>query len=80
MPLITTTTPNLVGGVSQQSDALRFDNQCTEQINANPSVTKGLEKRSPTEFVARLKDTDDNLINPSPGDYKIGRASCRERV
>lgn len=70
MPLITTTTPNLVGGVSQQSDSLRFDNQCTEQINANPSVTKGLEKRNPTEFVARLKDKDGNLINPAPGNYK----------
>jgi len=70
MALITTTTPNLVGGVTQQSDALRFGNQCTEQINANPSVTKGLEKRPPTEFVGILKDGGD-AINPSPNDYKV---------
>ena len=71
MALITTTTPNLVGGVTQQSDSLRFNNQCTEQVNANPSVTKGLEKRPPTEYVARLKKADGSLIDPAPGNYKV---------
>ena len=71
MALINTTVPNLVGGVTQQSDSLRFDNQCTEQINANPSVTRGLEKRAPSEHVAELKDSSGNRIDAVSSPYKV---------
>lgn len=57
--LITKTLPNLINGVSQQPDALRYDTQCTAQENAYPSVVEGLTKRLPTEHVAQTNLTTD---------------------
>ena len=54
MPLINTSVPNLIQGVSQQPDAVRFDGQCEEQENALSSVVDGLKKRPNTRHVARL--------------------------
>jgi len=65
MPRITTTYPDLTGGVSQQPAATRLPNQCEEQINAVPSMIEGLVKRNPTEHVSRVvEDTEaDPLVN-----------------
>jgi hypothetical protein len=52
MPLVNRTISNLFGGVSQQPAGIRLDNQCEEMINAYPSITDGLVKRPPTEFIA----------------------------
>jgi len=57
MPLINTSVPNLIQGVSQQPDATRFDGQCEEQVNALSSVAEGLKKRPNTRHVARLLQT-----------------------
>jgi hypothetical protein len=57
MPLINTSVPNLIQGVSQQPDATRFDGQCEEQENALSSVADGLKKRPNTRHVARLLQT-----------------------
>ena len=54
MALISKGIPNLIGGVSQQPDAIRYDNQCDAQDNAYPSVLEGLVKRPPTEHVANI--------------------------
>ena len=54
MPLINTSVPNLIQGVSQQPDASRFAGQCEEQENALSSVAEGLKKRPNTRHVARL--------------------------
>ena len=54
MPLINTSVPNLIQGVSQQSDATRFTGQCEEQENALSSVADGLKKRPNTRHIARL--------------------------
>ena len=54
MPLINTAVPNLIQGVSQQSDATRFAGQCEEQENALSSVADGLKKRPNTRHIARL--------------------------
>ena len=54
MALINTSLPNLIQGVSQQPDALRYDGQCEEQENALSSVVDGLTKRPNTRHVARL--------------------------
>ena len=54
MPLINTAVPNLIQGVSQQSDATRFLGQCEDQENALSSVAKGLMKRPYTQHVAKL--------------------------
>lgn len=54
MPLINTSIPNLIGGVSQQPDSVRFDGQCEEQTNAISSVVDGLSKRPNTQHIAKL--------------------------
>ena len=54
MNLISSSIPNLVNGVSQQSPSLRLASQSDAQTNCYPSVVEGLKKRSPTEYVAKL--------------------------
>jgi len=51
MPLITTSVPNLVQGVSQQPDNLRHAGQAESQTNALSSVVDGLTKRPNTDHV-----------------------------
>lgn len=65
MPLINTSLPNLIQGVSQQPDAVRYDGQCEEQENALSSVVDGLQKRPAADFIfdpskgtSHLIDTD----------------------
>ncbi len=55
MPLISTSVPNLNGGVSQQPSAQRLTNQCEAQENAIPMVVGGLIKRPPSNHVSELK-------------------------
>ena len=57
MPLINTSVPNLIQGVSQQPNSARFAGQCEEQENALSSVAEGLKKRPNTRHVARLIQT-----------------------
>jgi len=57
MALINTSLPNLVQGVSQQPDTLRFDGQCEDQLNALSSVSDGLKKRPNTRYVKNLLTT-----------------------
>jgi len=47
--LTTKSIPNLINGVSQQPDSLRYATQCNAQENAYPSIVEGLTKRLPTE-------------------------------
>jgi hypothetical protein len=54
MPLINTSVSNLVQGVSQQPDAVRFTGQCEEQENALPSIVDGLQKRPGCQHVSTL--------------------------
>lgn len=54
MALINTSLPNLIGGVSQQPDVMRYDGQCELQENALSSVVDGLTKRPNTRHVARI--------------------------
>ena len=55
MPLITTSFPNLTGGVSQQPSSQRLLNQCKTQENALPLLVGGLIKRPPTNHIAEVK-------------------------
>jgi len=57
MPLISTSFPNLNGGVSQQPASQRLETQCEAQENALPLVIGGLVKRPPTNHVAELKQS-----------------------
>ena len=54
MANITTTVPNLIRWVSQQSPQVRLAGQCEEQINGLSTVTKGLTKRPPARIIDNL--------------------------
>lgn len=54
MALVSQSTKNLKGGISQQPDILRFSNQGALQINAWSSEAEGLQKRPPTKFIKNL--------------------------
>ena len=54
MPLISSSIPNLINGVSQQPAALRLASQCEQMVNCMPSPVEGLKKRPPAEHVAKL--------------------------
>lgn len=63
MSLISSSVPNLVGGVSQQPPALRLPNQAQRQENALASAFEGLTKRPPTEHVAALTNYTEAAIH-----------------
>ena len=63
MPLLNTSLPNLIQGVSQQPDVLRYDGQCEEQENALSSVVDGLAKRPNTRHLAKILNS--SLSNQS---------------
>lgn len=54
MPLYTQSIKNLKGGISQQPDILRFQDQGEEQVNAWSSESGGLQKRPPSVFKKRI--------------------------
>ena len=60
MPLLTTSVPNLVQGVSQQPDNLRHPGQAESQTNALSSVVDGLTKRPNTDHVKVLSSGVNN--------------------
>lgn len=51
MPNFNKQISSLIGGVSQQPDSIRFDNQSKEQINFFSSIARGIVKRFPTDYV-----------------------------
>ena len=57
--LTTKSIPNLINGVSQQPDSLRYATQCEAQENAYPSVVEGLTKRLPSEHLMNTGITGD---------------------
>jgi len=54
MALVSSSIPNLVGGVSQQPPALRVATSGERVENAWSSVVSGLQKRPPTEHIAKV--------------------------
>ena len=54
MPIISSSIPNMVNGVSQQPDTLRLSSQASLQENGFSTVSQGLKKRPPTRHVKRL--------------------------
>lgn len=54
MPIVSQPIKNLIGGISQQPNILRFPNQGEAQINGWSSETQGLQKRPPTKFIKRF--------------------------
>ncbi len=62
MSLIDVSVNNLINGVSQQADSLRFPSQCDEQINAMSSVIDGLTKRPHTSHIKNLGSVSTNAF------------------
>ena len=70
---------NLTGGVSQQPDSERFDNQCSEQKNFISDPVRGLTKRAGTQMgyqatnpQSLLRESKNTFIHP------IRRSSTQE--
>jgi len=65
MPLVSTSIPNLINGISQQPAEIRMSSQAERQINGLGSVARGLEKRPGTEHRTRVStiDQDDLFIH-----------------
>jgi len=60
---------NLTGGVSQQPDSERFDNQCAEQKNFLADPIKGLTKRAGTNYVQYIDDGEASLQHPAKNTF-----------
>jgi len=54
MPLISSSIPNLINGVSQQPAALRLASQCEQMVNCMASPVEGLKKRPSAQYIAKL--------------------------
>ena len=80
MSLISTSVPNLAGGVSQQPPSLRLPNQCEVQENALASAFEGLTKRPPSEHVAVLKNGASELSFDSAAVHVINRSEAERYV
>lgn len=61
MTLVRDTVANFIGGVSQQPDKLMYPNQSKDLINYIPSPSVGLKDRPPSEHIARLSDSLNNV-------------------
>lgn len=61
MPLVNYSLPNLLQGVSQQPDPLRYDGQNKEQVNMYPSIVEGLTRRPSTEWLFQLLESSSNI-------------------
>lgn len=62
MALVASSLTNLIGGVSQQPSSLRLSNAHEELVNTWPSLVTGLQKRAPTELVAKLGTVDNDIV------------------
>ncbi len=58
MPLLSSSIPNLVNGISQQAPALRLTSQMEAQDNAFSSIVEGLGKRTPTQHIKKISGSD----------------------
>lgn len=73
MPLYTQSIKNLKGGISQQPDILRFQDQGETQINGWSSESDGLQKRPPTVWTKRLEQSPSNQITDNAKFHLINR-------
>lgn len=76
MPLVSTSIPNLLNGVSQQPSTMRQVTQGETQTNALSSVIDGLIKRPPTEHLGKIKNSSldsaaVHIIDRGPGQRHI---------
>ncbi|HHT3893167.1 TPA: hypothetical protein ACXDFY_004976 [Enterobacter roggenkampii] len=68
MALVGQEIKNLIGGISQQPDNLRFSEQGETQINGFSSETDGLQKRPPTVLIKKMITPEATGTNSIIGD------------
>lgn len=76
MALVSQSIKNLKGGISQQPDILRYEDQGQEQVNCFSSEAQGLQKRPPTKHIARLAAQFD--FGPAPMGHLIHRDASEQ--
>jgi hypothetical protein len=78
MPLAKQTIVSLLNGVSQQPASLRHPSQAEAQVNCLSSLSVGLEKRPPSEHIAKIQVTP----IPSEGHFwhTINRSATQQYV
>ncbi len=54
MPQVRRPIPSMLNGISQQPASLRHPSQCAALVNGFPSLATGLEKRAPTQHLAKI--------------------------
>lgn len=77
MPLVNTSIPNIIGGVTQQPDSTRFSGQCEIQENALVSVVDGLTKRPPLKFIKKINSA---VLNTNTKCHFINRSDTEKYV
>lgn len=68
MAAVTQRIANFLGGVSQQTDELKFPGQLKDCVNAYPDPTFGLVKRPGGAFLQELKDSGGAVVAPNTYD------------
>ena len=65
MPLVSSSIPNLINGISQQPPEIRLSSQSERQINGFSTVARGLEKRPGTEHNQKITSNlvDDTFVH-----------------
>jgi hypothetical protein len=78
--IIRTAVQNLIGGVSQQANSVRLENQAEQADNCYTSVVDGLGKRQPTEHIRRLREIPTQGINDNALVHWINRDTSERYV
>lgn len=73
--LVSHSVPAMTGGISQQPASLRFPDQAEDIKNGWPSLTKGLQKRPPSEQYGQLLGPDWNVATDDPAFHFVDRDS-----
>lgn len=76
MNLTTRTIPQIFNGVSRQPAILRAQDQTESELNSWAAASKGVGKRPPTEFVAKLTDS----VGSAPFIHIINRDTTERYV
>lgn len=75
--------PNFINGISQQPAALHLPSQGAAMNDCYPTIAKGLQKRPPTEFVAKISnsqsdDTFVHMINHDVTERRVAIFDCSD--
>lgn len=68
MAAVSQRIPNYLGGISQQTDDMKFPGQLRSCLNGYPDPTFGMIKRPGGKFLAELKDNSGTVITPNTYD------------